>query len=302
MELEPYFKAYEKTKIPYKMGKLDQFGIPLFDPVKLNLEGSLSYHPIVITQYGLAHFNQYLNNNSSDNLDVALKCADWFVENGTIEPNKKFLIFPYHFDLKNPPIKAPWYSGMAQGQILSLLFRAYQRTKKSEYLITGNKLAKSFNYSIEENGCNSYLNGYLFIQEIAHKPALYILNGALYAIIGLWEWQSLETGKKSPQQFNQFVKGVEALLPSYDLGVWTKYSLGMRFNLADLYYQKLHAEQLLFLGERIKNPIFINYGEKFKNQYLRFKHLMRPILFISLQINRAFRVFGLGKLLYKFPI
>ncbi|HBK72100.1 MAG TPA: hypothetical protein DDZ39_10690 [Flavobacteriaceae bacterium] len=296
--MNSYFKKYQNHKIPHTLGSFDDKGIPLFNPESLKLKGKQSYHPIVIVQYALAHYNLWIENNNKNHKDTFLKCANWLVNNYTYHKEYDLAIYYYYFDLKNPPVKAPWYSGMAQGQILSLFVRAYYETGDNSYIIVSDKIVNSFKTNLDKNGCNSYLSGHIFIQEIAQNPKLYILNGALYAIIGLIEYS--EISNKNNLEIDKFIKGIEGLLPKFDLGFWTKYSLGMRFNLSDVYYQQVHAEQLTYLGEKLDNYILLSYGNKFKNQLEKNSKWMKWIHFLSLTINRGFRFLGFGKFLYKF--
>ncbi len=295
---QAYFKNYQKHKVPHTFGDFDADGIPLFSPKSLKLKGEPSYHPIVIAQYGLAHYNLWIEHGKIEQRDVFLKCAHWLLNNYTYYKEFDIAIYYYHFDLKNPPIKAPWFSGMAQGQILSLFVRAYDLTKDKEYINVGEKVVNSFINTIDNKGCGSHLDNHFFIQEIATNPKLYILNGALYAIIGLVEYREVSTIDSI--NFKAFIDGLENLLPRFDLGFWTKYSLGMRFNLADAYYQEVHAQQLIFLGEKLDNELLLNYGNKFQNQYKNNAKLIKYVHFLSLNINRAFRVVGLGRYLYKY--
>ncbi len=296
--MDKYFKDYQEHKIPHTLGDFDKNGIPLFNPKSLKLKGEESYHPIVIAQFGLAHYNMWINDKKNSHKDNFLKCADWLLNNYTYEEKTDVAIYYYYFDLKNPPIKAPWYSGMAQGQVLSLFVRAYIVTKHQIYIDVGEKIMNSFRTTIDKKGCSSYLNGNLFIQEIASNPKLYILNGALYAIIGIMEFNEIIEGKIV--DLDKFISGVEALLPKFDLGFWSKYSLGMRFNLSDVYYQEVHAQQLLFLGEKLENKLLLSYGNKFLHQFKNNAKWVKYIHFLSLNINRTFRVLGLGRHLYKF--
>lgn len=297
--MRKYFKDYQEHKIPHTLGSFDLNGIPLFNPKSLNLKGKESYHPIVIVQYGLANYNLWLDNKENIGYKESfIKSAEWLLNNYSYHQENDIAIYFYDFDLKNPPIKAPWFSGMAQGQILSLFSRAFSVTKNEKYLNIGRKISNSFNATIDMNGCCSYLNGHLFIQEIAARPELFILNGAIYAVIGLCEFK--EVGDVENENLDEIIKGLEGLLPKFDIGFWTKYSLGMRFNLSDVYYQKVHADQLLYLGESLENEVFLYYGKKFKIQLEKNAGWMKLIHFLSLSVNRGFRVFGMGKFLYKY--
>ena len=58
-QLGVYFIDYETTKVPHTFGPFDDRGIPLFDLRRVRLDGQPVYHPIIIIQYALAHYNMY---------------------------------------------------------------------------------------------------------------------------------------------------------------------------------------------------------------------------------------------------
>ena len=61
-------------------------------------------------------------------LERTLHAADWLAAN--LEPNAHGLwVWNHHFDWEyRDTLKAPWYSGLAQGQGVSLLLRAHAQT------------------------------------------------------------------------------------------------------------------------------------------------------------------------------
>ena len=131
------------------MGPHDADGIPL-----LNYHGNigLQYNPIAISQWGLGNFNLFLRSKDEEHKQKALAAADWLVKH--LEPNSFGVpVWNHHFDWEyRTPLKAPWYSGLAQGQGISLLVRVAQATGRSEYLEAAARAFVSFLTSIEHGG------------------------------------------------------------------------------------------------------------------------------------------------------
>ena len=120
------------TKANYA-GYYDEEGIPMLDYHGVL---GLQYNPIAIAQYGLGNYNLYCRTGEESRQSKFLKAADWLVENleqtlyGT-------WVWNHHFDWEyRTPLKAPWYSALAQGQGISVLVRAHRVAGKDCYLST----------------------------------------------------------------------------------------------------------------------------------------------------------------------
>lgn len=296
-KLGAYFMPYEESKIPYKYGELNEDGVPVFDPSTIKQEGDLSYHPISIVQYGLAHFNRWLETEDADSKQAFLTCAQFLANSYTENLITKHALWWYNFPLRFPSREEAWISGMAQGQILSLLVRAYELSQDEQYLSVAEKAYCSLTLDLEQDGCLSRDKYGPFIQELAFKPHTTILNGALYAFIGIIEYARIQPGLR--QDILDLSSGIEARLKSFDTGYWSKYSQQIRFNLADLHYHKVHIRQLEFVGEALDNAVFKATAQKFTGYLDRYSKLALRLRFLSLSMNRLFRVLGLERLLYK---
>jgi heparosan-N-sulfate-glucuronate 5-epimerase len=246
--LSRYIVDYTKTKISPRFGPLDATGIPLFDPKFVRLKGKPVYHPIVIIQYGLANHDLALEGNKEAE-NIFLNCASWLTDHVVEEPEKRFMVWYYPFRMLTPPVSPPWVSGMAQGQALSLLARAYQITGSSHIAQIAHGAAGSFRYELQDGGILSKTaKGDYFIEELAYQPAIHILNGSLYAVFGLYEYLTVFPNAILETILEKCIRGIEEVLPAFDLGWWSRYSLGIRLNLATFYYHDIHIILLRHLG------------------------------------------------------
>ena len=122
-ELGEYYMPFiAKANYPH----LDICGIP-----KLNYRGKIGwqYNPIAIAQHGLGHHTLFRRTGRHENRDRFLIAAGWLIRN--LERNQAGLyVWNHHFDWEyRSRLKAPWCSGLAQGQGISLLVRAYLETR-----------------------------------------------------------------------------------------------------------------------------------------------------------------------------
>ena len=112
----PYYMKFH-YKADYN-NHFDKRGIPL-----LNYHGDigLQYNPIAIAQYGLGNYNLFLDTGDQSRLNKFILVSDWMVEN--LEINKYGVpVWHHHFDFEyRELLKAPWYSGLAQGLGISVL-------------------------------------------------------------------------------------------------------------------------------------------------------------------------------------
>jgi heparosan-N-sulfate-glucuronate 5-epimerase len=229
-------------------GHYDVAGIPMLD-----YRGAiaLQYNPIAIAQWGLADYNRFTDTGDEVRRQNTLKAARWLTAN--LEQNAHGLwVWNHHFDWEyRDTLKAPWYSGLAQGQGISLLLRARALARsddeKQQFQNATEKAFVSLTRPISGGGVlfeDESKN--LWIEEYLVHPPTHILNGFIWALWGVFDrW--LACGDALAKQI--FDRGVETLvgnLANYDTGYWSLYEKsGTRLKmLASPFYHRLHIVQL----------------------------------------------------------
>jgi hypothetical protein len=298
--LGKYWSDLEFRKIPYR-GPLDDAGIPLLYLRRHRRGDPPIYHPVAILQYALAHYNLALSGNAAAEA-VFMRCARWVEENAVEEPRHRFLVWPYGFPLRTPPVRPPWISGMAQGEALSVLARAFLRTGSSRTADVARQAAQVFLYTISDGGViTRAADGRCFIEEIASPPALHILNGCLTGVFGLYEHLCLFPDAKLQAVLEAVIEGVAHWLPAFDTGYWSRYSLGVRWHLADAHYHKTHIHQLRYLGGLFSRPVFLSRADQWqeyeRSRFNRARQRMTKAL--ELHGNRGMTVLRLNGLKYR---
>ena len=104
------------------------------------------------------------------------------------------LLFPYSYNYDfydRDRMVAPWYSGMAQGKVLSLFSRLYELTSNKDFLIIADKIYGSF-YRLKAThsdwvSCIDQ-DGNLWIEEYPHIQPSHVLNGMVFAIFGIYDY------------------------------------------------------------------------------------------------------------------
>ena len=258
---EYYMPFLEKADY---VGPYDADGIPL-----LNYHGNigLQYNPIAISQWGLGNFNLFLRGKDPERKRKAAAAADWLVKQ--LEPNSFGVpVWNHMFDWEyRTPLKAPWYSGLAQGQGISLLVRTGRETGKPEYLEAASRAFDSFLKSTQEGGVVfTDDHGDIWFEEYIVSPPTHILNGFIWAAWGVYDF-FLATGEKSAEQlFARAVNTLRRNLDGYDLGFWSLYEQsGTRLPMvASSFYHQLHVAQLRMMYRLTGDDLFSRYADRWE--------------------------------------
>jgi heparosan-N-sulfate-glucuronate 5-epimerase len=232
-------------------------------PVANYLNAGFQYNPTRIASYALAHYSRYQFDDKPESKSVFLNTANWFLN----EKNARFE-YKYNYD----QLKAPWISCMAQGQGISVLVRAYKLTNDEKYLKQAILAAQPFGISVKKGGLRSFREGLgYFLEEFPfpNRPWT-VLNGFLYAIIGIIELQN-----HYPEIDNEV--GLQKLITSAAKGHlwthkdWTCYDLQnigtTKRNAATVNYHRVHIAQYQYLANLFPKLGFDVYANLWTKQY-----------------------------------
>lgn len=261
--LGEYYLLYQQ-KARYA-GPWDPSGIPL-----LNYRGriGLQYNPIAIAQFGLAHFNRSEQTHDPESYRRFLLAANWLADH--LEQTRVGVeVWNHHFEWPyRLPLRPPWASALSQGQGISLLVRAAWRTGEARYLDGAQRALNAFERSVAEGGVAFRdRDGDYWLEEYLVDPPTHILNGAIAASWGLFDyWLSSQEGR-AKVLFDQAIGTLRRNLHRYDIGFWSLYELpngaGARMP-ASLMYHRLHIAQLQILFQMTSDPLFAQMADRWK--------------------------------------
>jgi|SRR5450432_2549794 heparosan-N-sulfate-glucuronate 5-epimerase len=254
-ELGEYYMPFA-AKADYP-GHHDSAGIPM-----LNYRGriGLQYNPIAIAQWGLGNYNLHRQKKF-------LAASDWLCSH--LEQNAHALwVWNHHFDWEyRTTLKSPWYSGLAQGQGISLLVRAHAETGSAKYLEAATRAFQTFLTPTDKGGVSfTDEHGGLWFEEYIVSPPTHILNGFIWAMWGVRDF-SLATGNASAHDlFTRAVTTLRTNLHRYDLGFWSLYEeSGTRLPmLASSFYHRLHIVQLRVTHLLTEDKVFADYADRWE--------------------------------------
>jgi heparosan-N-sulfate-glucuronate 5-epimerase len=260
--LGPYYMAF-REKADYS-GVHDANGIP-----RLDYRGAigLQYNPIAIAQWGLANFNRFLETSDADRLQKTLKSADWLA--ASLEQNSHGLwVWNHHFDWEyRETLKAPWYSGLAQGQGVSLLLRAHAQTGHSRYQLAAEQAFISLTKPIAQGGVlveDGERN--LWIEEYLVDPPTHILNGFMWALWGVFDFWLANADALAKQIFDRGIQTLLHNLARFDTGYWSLYEqAGTQLKmLASPFYHRLHIVQLRVMANLTGDRRFTEVADRWE--------------------------------------
>ncbi len=263
-QLGEYYMTFAR-KADYA-GPFDQAGVPLLD-----YRGQIGpqYNPIAIAQYGLGNYN-FLGQGNDPQLrrDRFLAASDWLVKRLALNPQGVW-VWNHDFDWEyRETLKAPWYSGLAQGQGISLLVRARRQTGDAKYLEAAERAFTGLLRSTSEGGVLfTDDRGDTWIEEYLVDPPTHILNGMIWACWGVYDYLLATGDAQACDLFDRVIRTLGHNLAAYDLGFWSLYEQsGTRLKMiASPFYHRLHIVQLRILHQMTGQAIFREFADRWES-------------------------------------
>ncbi|MDP8209812.1 MAG: D-glucuronyl C5-epimerase family protein [Candidatus Stygibacter australis] len=235
-------------------------GIPVIDLGKIKGEIiGVQYIPVAIIQTGLEHFAKH----DSSNIAKFLNCTNRIIETSVRQDSQAILTYRFHYPIYN--MYPPWHSAMAQGQALQLMIRAHKITGNPRYLAFGDSLMNLMLLSIKQGGVTHKLTpDAWWYEEYAdeHCRQIMVLNGMMYALLGLHEFNIYTGSRKAELLFNKGINALILQLPLYDRDGNSYYDILKTPAGGD--YHQIHIKQLLELYQITGHEIFLFYHLKWK--------------------------------------
>ena len=279
-QLGEYYMLF-REKADYA-GHYDAAGIPMLDYHGVI---GLQYNPIAVAQWGLANYNRFCETGDEGRWQKTLKAADWLTAN--LEQNTHGLwVWNHHFDWDyRDTLRAPWYSGLAQGQGVSLLLRVHARSEDEKYQRAADKAFVALTRPIVEGGVlfeilseNNEKN--LWIEEYLVDPPTHILNGFIWALWGVFDYWLAHADASAKSIFDRGIETLVRNLVRFDTGYWSLYEQsGTRLKmLASPFYHQLHIVQLRVMSKVTGDARFATVAERWEGYALRRSNRTRALV------------------------
>ncbi len=225
-------------------------------PPKKNTLQNTSYHPVFIAQHALYTLNEYDSSGSTKTLNHLKKIADKLISLSLKQDSAMFFPYTFQYSLHTcieETMMPPWYSGMAQGQILSVFTRLYEITGDSNYLDASHQIFNSYT-RFKGSGHKPWVScidkkGYLWLEEYPRDLPCHTLNGMIFGIFGIYDYYRVTKDENAKRLLRASMLTIKRNMHKFrDKDEVSWYCLKHKnFNGKNPFYHKVHIKQLKFL-------------------------------------------------------
>jgi hypothetical protein len=251
-------------------GLHDAEGVRMF-----SFDGQIWDHPVAQAQWGLKNVASYRTTEDDWYLNRAIANAQRNLDR-KVESRGAWW-YPYDFDLircdVGPPLRAPWYSAMAQGQLLSLFVQLYEVTGNETWRSAADRTFLSLIIGPDpEAPWASWVDpaGHLWLEEYPASPGITgerVLNGLIYAMYGVYDYWRLTASAEAVGIIDGVATTVRRYVPT-DFRVlrWaSNYSIGCPH--PHVKYHQIHTGQTLKLYEITHAGLFATQAYLLRSDY-----------------------------------
>jgi len=228
-------------------------------------------------------YNLYRDTLKESYLENFFKHTDFLVENLT--DRGKFGVWLVQFPWIAPCYlcEQPWISGMYQGLGLSALARGWMIRKNEKYLAAAQRALLSFEVPVSKGGVLKVdRKGFWWYDEYACAKRANVLNGFLFALIGIYEYYDVSKDPKALILFNNGIKTATNYIDKYDLNFlvfkWSKYDDKLLFYSGPKYHN-WHIKQLIKLHEITRDKRFLIWAMRWSGYQQKYNSLIKSKLF-----------------------
>lgn len=252
-----------QTNVPF-----DEDSIPLYE-----VNGELYYHPVYLGRLALWYLSTYVYNNDERSLYHAENITRKVLEEADEIDSAMF--FPYDFSTllhNEAKLKrnAPWYSGMAQGRMLTVVSRLYAVTSNPEYLERANDIFNSFFVSPNtEQPWVSLVDeeNFFWIEEYPDWPdPNFTLNGFGATIFGLYDYYLISDNPMSEVVLKSSLTTIRENINKYRVeNELSLYCLAHKVQ-RELYHN-IHIKQLTGFYSITSDSTFLYWADVLRSDY-----------------------------------
>jgi heparosan-N-sulfate-glucuronate 5-epimerase len=217
--------------------------------------------PAALAQLGLGWWERLVEGDTAGESHILAVCR--LLRERSVEDGGE-LRWLYDVPIAKYRLDPPYASALAQGQIGSLFLRAAHLSDDPELRRVGRSAVQPLLSPTSDLVTMTEWGPIL--EEVPTEPRTHILNGWVSALWGLLD-VAIEFGDEAADAaYTQGWTCLRELLPRYDTGWWTKYSLypSTPSDLAKPIYHRFHIDQLRVLAQLTNERVFADTADRWE--------------------------------------
>jgi hypothetical protein len=169
---------------------------------------------------------------------------------------------------------------MAQGEAISLYLRMHQALGDASLLETATRAYRFLAVDHRDGGVRRHDDeGNLWLEEYPSAEPSFVLNGFVYALLGLYDLYRVTGDRAVKDDIDRCVRTLVCNLHRFDAGYWSLYDL-QRKELVRAYYQRnVHVPQMAILHTLTGEAVFEQYRRRWERQLTPLNALLVQVMY-----------------------
>lgn len=247
---KPEFSANPYQSVSYRYPlfwhenyQISEEGLPL---VPYKNEDQPRTNIVTTAQYGLSCYDAW-KRGEEEWKPAFEKVLSALSEAGVLTEGRRG--YAFDFDWPAFALQKPWFSALAQGQVISLLLRGYSEGKNPLYLKRAREAFEFLFVPVEQGGLMQKTpEGRIWLEEYPSQPPSLVLNGFVSVVIALLEMAPHLSESEMEKRLLPCVESLVFSYKYYDLGWWLLYDR-LRYVPITEEYMRFQILQLVQLNQ-----------------------------------------------------
>ena len=260
-------------------GSIDERGVPL-----VNAPGQAQYaNPVTCAQYGLANMIAF-GRGDEHRGERARVQLDWLVDAQERDGPWAGCWLMHHDNEKYPWLRAPWTGALTSGNAISALLRGWELFGVDAYRDAAEAAYRGLHEPRPSDQLVLERNGTLWYEEYPADEPLHVLNGHIYALLGVLDYARVSNDAEARERWRRGASTTLEHLDDFDAGYWSVYDLRMLEPANVHYHKNIHIPQLRILARLTEESRFDAVADRWE-RYLR-SRVSHARLFVALRLRR----------------